>query len=299
MDQRFDGVPADRCHRIGDLRRNLGHPDNANQRLQCGRTAPAEDRNQRAQRLAVLLDSRRERTDACNAQRPAREIDDVRAGAERIVLTRMDAIQCGGNLGDTVGVDSTIQDRDERRHRVFVANLRERVDYRWTKQLVVEKRRQCGSDARIVGPSERRHGGKRQKEITGACDFGQAIDGITGSDGAERLDRVEPDVRFLVVERRDQGWHGNRIPNVAERQRRVHAQIRLRIRKQLNQRRDDVAIGCEHLERAAHDVQVLVTATKCVEQVRDFGARGALPQIPDGKPAKLPVAGPDCVDRTP
>jgi hypothetical protein len=76
----------------------------------------------------------------------------------------------------------------------------------------------------------------------------------------------------------------------------MHPQIRLRIRKQLDQRRRDVAVGREHLERAADDVQVLVPAAKGVEQMRDFGGRGALPQIPHGEPAQLPVTGADCFD---
>ncbi|HEY6193794.1 MAG TPA: hypothetical protein VI504_02040, partial [Candidatus Eisenbacteria bacterium] len=108
---------------------------------------------------------------------------------------------------------------------------------------------------------------------------------------------MKPDVRVLVVERGDQRRHGNRVADVAKREGGVHPQVGLGVGQQLDQRRGDVAIGRQHLQRAADDVEVLIAAAQRVEQVRDLRRRGALAQVADGEAAQLPVTGADRFDR--
>ncbi len=185
-----------------------------------------------------------------------------------------------------------IELRHQRPRHLRAADFAERLGDRLGDQRPRQEGYQRRHGAGVSDPRQRVDGGKHQKDVVAGGDGGQPLDGVRGAQPAKRFERVEADVRILVVERAHQRRDRAVGAITAKRQRRLDAQIRVPFLEQRRQRHGDVDVGRrEDLQHAAEHVEVTVLpAQRLDHRLHDIVV--AMPrQLSNRGAARLPVAG--------
>ena len=92
-----------------------------------------------------------------------------------------------------------------------------------------QQRHQARRDAASLIWASASMAGNARKKSSRLGDVGERVDGVGGAQPAERFDGVEADVDVGIVQRADQRVDGGRVLLLAERQRRLDAQVGVRL----------------------------------------------------------------------
>ena len=206
--------------------------------LDGGSLHPAEEqRRARAARLSARAPTAsRIRCAAGGRQRGLELRDDVGAAAVLAPRTRRGGGRSRPRSAPT-GARGRSRSVDERPHDVPAAELAERLDHRRASTSSSSSGTRRGATRGSSIRASASIAGKARKKSRGLGDARQRIDGLGGAQTPERLDRVEPDVRVGILERRDERGDRGRMALLAEGQRRLHAQIGIGVAQQLGERR--------------------------------------------------------------